>query len=132
MGKVHELTNPNSTIRGMRRGDYVKDAARALIAATSPSGRFLILRGGFVNFQIVAKQQFGQEADFAPTSTELRWMWDFLVSYVMRKERHLVDRFEAAYQKHLRKNAGKPTEAAEDTRIFTEKVEDGFMKERVH
>ena len=112
--------HPNQIILGKKRGLWVRDAARGLIASTTPSGRFLILRGGYHHFEQTAIPIFDQLSGFKFTSSEMRWVFEYVARHVMRHERHLQAGFEEMYQVQLRKDIIRPTEKEEDPTVYTE------------
>lgn len=105
---------PNQVILGKRRGQWVRDCALALVASTEPSGRFLLMRGGFYLFQERTRTQFKNHVNLNLTSDELRWIYDYVARYMMRglcrvggrlvREKDLQRHFEKQYQKELRLN----------------------------
>lgn len=93
------MANPEQIILGKRRGAWVMDAAQAMIAATTPSARWFLLRDGYHHFERVAGPLFRELAGFSFDSVELRYMWGNLRSWVNRKEKHLHAGFEDQYQR---------------------------------
>lgn len=112
--------NPNQIIMGKRRGRWVRDAARALIASTTASGRFLIMRGGYQRFEQTFIPSFDQLSPFKFTSGEGRWVFEYLARHILRTEAHLQAGFEDLYQIQLRKDIVRPTEKELDDTIYTE------------
>lgn len=74
------MPKPNEIVMGKAWGLWVTDAARALIAATTPERRLAILRGGFFTFQQACKGGFAaaMNCPFSFNSAELRWMFRML------------------------------------------------------
>lgn len=112
--------NPNQMIMGKRRGLWVRDAARAMIASTTPSGRFLIMRGGYQRFEQTLLPTFDQLSGFKFTSSEGRWIFEYIARHIMRKEAHLQAGFEDLYQIQLRKDIVRPAEKELDDTVYTE------------
>lgn len=122
--------HPNQMILGKRRGQWVRDAARALIGSTTPSGRFLLMREGFDVFFERAKPALRAFVDFDLTAGELRWVYDYIARYIVEtgKVRHrlpngavirmreidIQPELERRYQRQLRKNLT-PDSLEEDT-----------------
>jgi len=125
------MANPNQMIKGKRRGRWVRDGARAIIASSTASGRFLILRGGFVRFQNTAMPFFKELAGFDFDSNELRWIFEYLARYVLTHERRLQPGFEQLYQLQLHKDVVREEKVdaptGDDMRI--EFIKDGALKD---
>lgn len=75
--------------QGKRKEDHLKDAVGAIVAATTPYGRYRIYKEGFLKFEPIARRQFREEANLPFTSIELRCIFDSLGLYIKTKERHL-------------------------------------------
>lgn len=71
---------PSEIILGKKWGLWVTDAARAIIAATTPPRRLAMVRAGFFTFQEKCKTGFAQAGNcpFSFTNEELRWMFRML------------------------------------------------------
>jgi hypothetical protein len=94
--------DPRRLYFGKPRGVWVDDAVKALIASTTPSGRYLILRQGFLAFEQRAAPQFRAECGFSFTSHELRGIWEAIGRWVHRTERHLQRALERQYEQERR------------------------------
>lgn len=97
----------------LTRRQWRKGAVKALLGSTTPGGRFLMLRAGFLQFQTVAGPSFSTLAGFTFTSAELRRIWDDLGAYVLEHERELQPKFERAYQRNLHKNPERPSDPSD-------------------
>lgn len=83
------MPNDEVLYRGKRKEDHLKDAVGAIVAATTPYGRYRICKEGFLKFEPIARRQFREEANIPFTSVELRVIFDSLKLYIDTKERHL-------------------------------------------
>lgn len=88
---------PNEIVMGKAWGVWVRDAARALVAATTPPRRLLIVRGGFLAFAAVSKSLFANLTPFQFSIVELRWIFGMLELQSQRdvkKHPKLLEDFE--------------------------------------
>lgn len=125
--------NPNTIIMGKRRGRWVRDGAKALIGSTTPGLRFRIIHTGFIPFQSFARVAFKEFSPFEFDSTELRWIFDYLVQWVQRHEWHLQQGLAIldARDRRTFSHDGPPDDTPRDTGIHVESLRDGAIK-RVH
>lgn len=97
----------------LTRRQWRKGAVKALLASTTPSGRFLMLRAGFFHFQTIAQPVLKAVADHAFTSSDLRRIYDDLAKHVFEHERHLQARFEKKFLANLHKDRDVPSAPSE-------------------
>jgi hypothetical protein len=127
---LDQLPRGTEVILEKPRWQWVADAAKAMVSATTPSGRWLLLRDGFFHFQSIAPATFAQMAGFTFTSQETRFIWHFLVEYVHTSERHLGPMIQADHERErTRSRAGDPVDAPPPSRhdpreIVTETLPD--------
>lgn len=69
---------PTDIVNGKRWGLWVRDAARALVSATTPKRRYAIVRAGFFTFQQIAGPELNNQTPFRFGTVELRWIFDML------------------------------------------------------
>lgn len=95
--------------QGKTKEAHMKDAVGAIVAATTPYGRYRIYKEGFLKFEPIARRRFREQANIPFTSTELRCIFDSLKLYIDTKERHLrascrkqyAHEYRAGTQHHL-------------------------------
>lgn len=125
------MVDGKSILDVVPRWAWRRNCAKAIIAATTPATRFLIMRAGFVPFQTSAKVYFAELSGLKFDSNELRLIFEAIARHVQRRERHLQAGFEELYQLQLHKDVVRaaPEEAptADDMRI--EFVKDGALKD---
>lgn len=97
--QLDQLQFGDQVILGKARKAWVADAAKAMVSATTPSGRWLLLRDGYYHFERVAPALFDQMAGFKFTSQEIRFIWFFLSEYVHLHERHLASVIQAEHER---------------------------------
>lgn len=140
-------------LKDLPRGWWIMQAAKALIAATGPNHRYMMMRDGFVAFQNRVIPAMNSTTDAHFDANDARAMWDILVKWSWRKERHLYPFLEKAYmdtRRHTWKQADEGYENFHDPSkagyvrpdITTERVNRGtldrrdhlarFMKQQVH
>lgn len=125
------MAKDTSILDAVPRWAWRRNCMKAIVAATTPATRFLILRGGFVPFQTSAGVYFSELVGLKFDSNELRLIFEALNRHVQCRERHLQRGFEELYQLQLHKDIVRaaPEEplTADDMRI--EFVKDGALKD---
>lgn len=78
------LPSPNQMIHGKRRGEWVKDAARALISSMDPALLWKVVHvGGILKFMPMARREFAtREPGIDFTTEEMRWIFNFLAEHL--------------------------------------------------
>lgn len=76
----------DTLILGKTRRAWMIDVIRALIAATDPATRMFILDQGFYKFEQLLILNVPNETALTPTTTERRFMWDYLYAWVRSAE----------------------------------------------
>lgn len=70
--------NPREIVHGKPWGEWVRDAARAIIAATTPQRRYAMVQAGFFAFQGIAAAELNNGTPFRFGTEELRWIFSML------------------------------------------------------
>lgn len=78
------MPNPRDIVNGKAWGLWVRDAARALVSATTPPRRYAMVRAGFHTFQQIAGPELNNGTPFRFGTVELRWIFDMLVRQAKR------------------------------------------------
>lgn len=81
------MPNAKDIVNGKAWGLWVRDAARALVAATTPQRRYVIVRGGFFTFQQIAAAELNNGTPFRFGTVELRWIFDMVARQSKRDVR---------------------------------------------
>lgn len=97
-----DRTNEAQMFLTRPRKYWIIDAAGAILQATTPGSRFLMLRAGYHKFESFALPGFKEFAGFTFTSSEIRHVWEMLGKWVHQKERHLQRGLEKLYEAELR------------------------------
>ena len=104
------MPDPDQDLLGLPRARWVKAVASALVASSTPSGRFRMMRGGFIHFHSLVRPIVKQVTGLALTSQDARSIYEYLARYVWLNERHLQRVFEAQYELSRRKDLERPEE----------------------
>lgn len=86
---------------GLKRSEWVTQAARAIISSSDPELRFLILKGGFVHFERKTRIEMEENAGIKFTSAELRKIFEAIEWWCRKKGEHWKQwpLFELAYNR---------------------------------
>lgn len=98
--------NPREIVQGKAWGLWVRDAARALISATTPPRRYALVKAGYLAFQAIAGTALNNGTPFRFGAEELRWIFAMLERQAKRDLRqypNLEKDFEARRSKVARK-----------------------------
>lgn len=76
----------DTLILGKTREAWMIDVIRAIISSTDPAVRMFILDQGFYKFEQLLILNVPELTPLTPTSTDRRFMWDYLYAWVRSAE----------------------------------------------
>lgn len=109
--------NPRELVQGKAWGLWVRDAARALISATTPPRRYAMVRAGYLTFQAIAGDELNNGTPFRFGDAELRWIFSMLERQALRDRKkypNLERDFENRRTRAARKQFDKEVEQVQD------------------
>jgi len=87
---LHAKPDMTELYLGKPRRIWLRDAARAIIAATDAVVRRLIIRDGYVAFERRTRPAFKNSNNFDFTTYEIRYIWDYLLRWAHRRDKNGV------------------------------------------
>lgn len=136
MPKVNEERRGDHYYLGMKREEWVVQAAKALIGSTDAELRFLMLKAGFVHFERKTRVEFQEQSGIRFTSAELRKIYLAIEWWTVKKgeQRLMWGMYERVYQRMRRGEAFKASDLREMSKQFHQAIitENANGQRRVH